>query len=278
MPTRTINGANLYYEIHGSSGDPLVLVHGSWVDHSSWAAVTPALARDYRVLVYDRRGHSKSGRGARSPVMADHLSDLQNLMEGLDFAPAHVVANSYGAIIGLRLGSASPALFRSLMIHEPPLMTLLESDESVRGQMTELGAHTEDVCALIASGRIAEGAELFVDSMAIGPGAWAKLPQQGRELFITNAQTFLAEQLDPVKFGIDLLSLRTIQFPVLLTNGTRSPLLFARVIALLENAIPGVRRKTYTGAGHVPQSTHPDDFVAAIGEFVSSSGKSPGKR
>ncbi|HUI63905.1 MAG TPA: alpha/beta hydrolase [Bacteroidota bacterium] len=272
MPSIDINGTNLYYELHGSSGEPLVLVHGSWVDHHSWGAVAPKLAEKHRVLMYDRRGHTKSAQGARPPVMADHVSDFQNLMESLDIAPAHVVANSYGAIIALYLGSSRPSLFKSLVIHEPPLMTLLEGDASLRPQMEDLGRHTEAVCALVAAGRIEEGAELFVETMALGPGQWAKMPQRGRDLFISNARTFLAEQLDPVKFGIDLALLKTINFPVLLTNGTESPALFSRVIALLEKAIPGVQRKTYKGAGHVPQSSHPEEFVASVEEFVAGAG------
>jgi hypothetical protein len=33
MPTSTINGIRLFRELTGKSGEPLVLVHGSWVDH-----------------------------------------------------------------------------------------------------------------------------------------------------------------------------------------------------------------------------------------------------
>ena len=55
------NGVRLYYEIHGG-GEPLVLVHGSWVDATRWRFVVPGLAESFRVLVYDRRGHSRSER------------------------------------------------------------------------------------------------------------------------------------------------------------------------------------------------------------------------
>ena len=61
MPEQHVNGANLFYELIGS-GDPLVLVHGSWVDHNSWQFVVPDLMRSFRVLTYDRRGHSLSER------------------------------------------------------------------------------------------------------------------------------------------------------------------------------------------------------------------------
>jgi pimeloyl-ACP methyl ester carboxylesterase len=60
VPEQRVNGAKLFYELNGS-GDPLVLVHGSWVDHKDWQLVVPHLARSFRVLTYDRRGHSLSG-------------------------------------------------------------------------------------------------------------------------------------------------------------------------------------------------------------------------
>ena len=38
----------------------VVLVHGSWGNHHNWDAVVPAFARSFRVLSYDRRGHSQA--------------------------------------------------------------------------------------------------------------------------------------------------------------------------------------------------------------------------
>jgi pimeloyl-ACP methyl ester carboxylesterase len=64
MPMTTINGVKIFYELTGDSGEPLVLVHGSWIDHHNWDAVVPSLARSFRVLTYDRRGHSQSERPA----------------------------------------------------------------------------------------------------------------------------------------------------------------------------------------------------------------------
>jgi pimeloyl-ACP methyl ester carboxylesterase len=61
MPTANVNGVRIFYELNGT-GDALVLVHGSWVSHHSWDPVAPRLADSFRVLTYDRRGHSESER------------------------------------------------------------------------------------------------------------------------------------------------------------------------------------------------------------------------
>ena len=63
MPTAHVNGVDLFHAVSGS-GEPLVLVHGSWIDHHSWDAVVPALSESFRVVAYDRRGDSASERPA----------------------------------------------------------------------------------------------------------------------------------------------------------------------------------------------------------------------
>jgi pimeloyl-ACP methyl ester carboxylesterase len=62
-----INGVDLLVEPPAGDGELLVLVRGSWTDHATWAALVPLPARSYRVVRYDRRGHSLSGRGPEPP-------------------------------------------------------------------------------------------------------------------------------------------------------------------------------------------------------------------
>ena len=61
MPVSVVNGIRIYSESQGE-GAPMVLVHGSWGDHRNWDLVVPGLARTFRTLTYDRRGHSQSER------------------------------------------------------------------------------------------------------------------------------------------------------------------------------------------------------------------------
>ena len=86
MPEQRVNGAKLFYELTGT-GDPLVLVHGSWVDHKGWQLVVPDLTRCFRVLTYDRRGHSLSERPLGQGSRREEEEDLAALMEALGLAP-----------------------------------------------------------------------------------------------------------------------------------------------------------------------------------------------
>ena len=60
MAVAKVNGVRLFYEVTGAGKVPLVFVHGSWVSHHNWDLVVPKLAASFRVLTYDRRGHSES--------------------------------------------------------------------------------------------------------------------------------------------------------------------------------------------------------------------------
>jgi pimeloyl-ACP methyl ester carboxylesterase len=264
MPETEANGVRLYYEIHGG-GEPLVLVHGSWVDATRWRLVVPGLAESFHVLVYDRRGHSRSERPDAQGSVDEDGDDLAALLETLDLAPAHVVTNSYGGDIALRLATRRPEIFRSLSCHEPPLWSLLEGDRE-RQAILQQGARSLDaVGRRIAEGDHEGAAQQFVEEVAFGPSAWEnELPPEMRAIFIHNAPTFLDELQDPKQLNIDEDALSHLELSVRLTQGSESPPTFAAVIDRLIVLIPHASRETIDGAGHAPQQTHPDRYVEVV--------------
>src|ERR1700682_5672729 len=88
MSTRIFNGTPLFYEDEGA-GEPLVLVHGSWVEHTSWVLVVAGLARTHRFVRYDRRGHGQSSAPPEAGTVHDDVADLAALIEDLGLAPAN---------------------------------------------------------------------------------------------------------------------------------------------------------------------------------------------
>jgi pimeloyl-ACP methyl ester carboxylesterase len=261
MPDAEVNGVRLYYELHGE-GEPLVLVHGSWVDASGWGLVVPGLAGSFRVLVYDRRGHSRSERSNTPGSVHEDGDDLAALLEELELVPAHVAANSYGGSIALRLAGRRPDLFRSLCCHEPPLWGVLENDPEGQAMLEQGGASLEAVGRRIAEGDHEGAARQFVEEVALGPGAWENLlPPEVRGIMVKNAPTFLDELNDPDQLGIDEDAIRHLEIPVRFTGGSESPPVFARAIDHLVELVPGATRETIAGAGHVPQLTTPERYV-----------------
>jgi pimeloyl-ACP methyl ester carboxylesterase len=264
MPETEANGVRLYYEIDGG-GEPLVLVHGSWVDATRWRLVVPGLAESFRVLVYDRRGHSRSERPDAPGSVDEDGDDLAALLETLDLAPAHVVTSSYGGDIALRLATRRPDIFRSLACHEPPLWSLLERDPEAHELLQQAARSLDAVGRRIAAGDHEGAARQFVEQLAFGPGAWEnELSPEMRATFVHNAPTFLDELKDPKQLRVDEDALSHLELSVLLTQGSESPPTFAAVIDRLIELIPHATRETIDDAGHAPQLTHPERYMELV--------------
>lgn len=270
MPEARVNGVRLHYELEGEGPAALVLVHGSWSDRHAWDAVVPGFARSFRVLTYDRRGHSDSERaegGGPGSIEEDAL-DLAGLIGHLHLAPAHIVGSSFGASIALKLAVKGPRLFATLTAHEPPLIGLIDGHAVGTGVRESLMA----VASRLQQGDLEGGARQFVEDVAFGPGTWDTLSDASRRKFMLNAPTFLDEFGEPEAFTLNVSALAGFDRPALLTEGDQSHPFFRPILDQIAGALPSARRHTFTGAGHAPHITHPGRFVRAIGDFVGQCG------
>ena len=217
MPRISANGVDLNYDLPGA-GETLVLVHGSWSDRNNWLPVVPELARVFRVVAYDRRGNGLSTHDVAGS-RRDHEDDLAALIEDVSGGPAHLVGTSFGASIALGLASRRPDLVRSVVAHEPPLISVAADDSDVRVQLEAVQATVKAVVAQVERGDARSAAEQFVEEVALGPGAWELLPQSLRETMVDSAPAYVAEQNDPMWANVELDELATISTPLLLTSG-----------------------------------------------------------
>ncbi len=272
--TVRVNGVNLFYELVGS-GEPLVLVHGMWTDHSSWRFIVPALAESFRVLTYDRRGHSRSDRPAAQGLRRTDEDDLAALIEAFDLAPAHLVGNSHGASIALGLASRRPDLVRSVVGHEPSLLGPLSDNPQLRPMMAQTQAAFEAVACQLRAGDIEAGVARFIEEVALGPGMWEQTPVESRRIFIHNAPTFLDTMGGPRWADLDLEVLARCSCPVLLTEGAQSPPWLPTIVREIARVVDRVERHTFAGSGHAPHLTEPDELVRTIREFARAYAGSP---
>jgi pimeloyl-ACP methyl ester carboxylesterase len=270
MATISVNGVRLAYQITGPTGPPLVLVHGSWGNRRDWDRVAPAFAERCRVLAYDRRGHSESERPPGQGSIEEDAADLAALISHLDLAPAHVVGNSFGGSVALRLAARRPALFRSLAVHEPPLFALLADRPDLAPTLYTSDAGLQAVRAHLGTGNLEAGSRRFMETFVVGPGGWDRLSPDWRQTMVANAPTFLDELRDPDAYTVDLAALAAFPAPTLLTYGDQSPPFYPPVVAKLAGAVPRAELRCFAGAGHVPHASHPVDYVATIFAFAQA--------
>jgi pimeloyl-ACP methyl ester carboxylesterase len=278
-----VRGAALDYAEAGN-GEPLVLVHGSASDRRTWQASCEALAKRYRVIAYSRRHHWPNTPIADNAdySMAQHVDDLEALLHALDAAPAHLVGHSYGGFLCLLLAIRNPALVRSLVLAEPPAITLFVSNVPTPGQILRLLATRPRTAAAIIKlgatgigpatkafrrGDMEAGARAFGDAV-FGKGAFGRFPPLRKEQVRDNLTNMRAEFLGSGFAPLPAEQVRNVQTPTLLLTGERSLALFHRLTDRLAELLPNARRLEIPGASHALHEDNAPAFNVAVGAFL----------
>ncbi len=267
MSSATLANAQIRYELAGE-GDPTVLIHGSLVDRTSWDAVRTRLAQSLTVLVYDRRGHGESTGPVRTHPARDDAGDLAQLLESLDLYPVHVVAHSYGGAVALRLALDRSEMVRSLALHEPPFVGLLEEDPATAPEAERLWAGTKQIQALVSAGHPDAAAREIVNAFSVEGGAWERLRPEVQGGLIRHVDRWAEELRDPEATHVDLPAVAELLIPVLVTTGERSPPFLGRIASRLAENLRNATFRTLPGVGHVPHLSDPDQFIALVHGFL----------
>lgn len=83
-PVVDMGDIETYYEDYGS-GHPIVVLHGATADHQGWAEQLQPLTDDYRVILYDLRGHGNTGGSDRDQyTLGTYVDDLASFIDALD--------------------------------------------------------------------------------------------------------------------------------------------------------------------------------------------------
>lgn len=262
-----VHGIDLAYDVAGGDGPTIVVTHGSWGSRRGWSAVVPGLARSFQVVTWDRAGHGESADRPGQGTREQDADDLAGLIEALDVAPAHMVGNSFGGSITLELVTRRPDLFRSLIVHEPPVFDVLGGGDAPDIALAR--QRIEQVTERLARGDREGGARLFADTVVGSVGTWDSYSPETQAAMMRLSETFLDENRDPAVFALDLDRIAMFPKPALLSYGDASPGYFERVVRQVAGVMPDANAHCFAGAGHVPHRSDPDAFVDVVTAFLA---------
>jgi 3-oxoadipate enol-lactonase len=94
-----MSGVKLHRVVEGS-GEPVVLVHAIGMDHRMWDWLAATLAKDWRVVRVDVRGHGHSPAPAGEYTLEALADDVLAVLDSLSIEKAHWVGLSMGGMIG----------------------------------------------------------------------------------------------------------------------------------------------------------------------------------
>lgn len=122
MPVIQVNATEVHYQqLNEQAEETVILIHGMFSNLAVYYFnIAPILAEKFRVVMYDMKGHGRSGRvktGYDLKAMAD---DLQALMAALHIPVAHIAGYSFGALVALKTAMEYPGCIRRLGLIEGP--------------------------------------------------------------------------------------------------------------------------------------------------------------
>ena len=112
-----VNDLQMYYEIHGAGGTPLLLLHGGLFDLDlQFGQLIPELAAGRQVVAADFQGHGRTNDADRPLRTADLAADVVGLLRHLEIPQVDLFGFSVGGAVALHLAIKHPELVRKLIV------------------------------------------------------------------------------------------------------------------------------------------------------------------
>ncbi|WP_236021001.1 alpha/beta fold hydrolase [Devosia sediminis] len=102
-----VNGMQMYYEKSGS-GDPLIVLHGAYMNIPAMGSIIGRLAETHTVYALETQGHGRTNDIDRPITYPNMAGDVAAFMDAVGIEKADVFGYSMGAATGLRLALDHP--------------------------------------------------------------------------------------------------------------------------------------------------------------------------
>jgi pimeloyl-ACP methyl ester carboxylesterase len=282
-----VNGTVLT-AVEKGHGEALIFVHGSASDMRTWSNQLDVFPERYRTIAYSRRYHAPNAPippDSSDPIQT-HVDDLASLISVMGAEPAHVVGHSWGGLVSLLAAKQAPKLFRSIVLIEPPAISMHVSIPPRPAQLIGLLFSAPRLAlAIVKFGAsvVAPSEKAFRrgdDKRAVETFARGVLGDRYFEALSEERYAQVWENCGPDRalalyHGFpDLIgtSFSDIRVPVLLIGGGESPRLFRLLIERLEETLPDVRLRVIENGSHIVHENAPEALNAEVQEFLGDVG------
>ena len=278
-----VDGASLAYREQGD-GEPVVFVHGTAGDMRIWEQQLPVVGGSYRAIAYSRRFARPNPdiEPDADDQMLPHVDDLAAFVREVGAAPAHLVGSSWGAFISLLTAIRHRELVRSLVLEEPPVVSLFVGTPPRPTELLRLLATRPStalaiirfVASAMAPAQKAFGRgdgeralHLFLKGV-LGAEWYARLPEESLQTMRQNLSAPRAQLLGAGFPPLGDDEVRSVQVPTLLMTGEQSPAIFLRLTDRLEELLPNAERVEIPNSAHIMHEQNAPAVNDAILAFL----------
>jgi pimeloyl-ACP methyl ester carboxylesterase len=251
MPKIDRNGVKIYYELHGD-GPPLLLTHGYSSTSAMWQGQVEALARRYKLALWDMRGHGQSDYPEDPAAYSEALTvgDMAALLDEIGAKSAIVGGLSLGGYMSLAFYRAYPERVEALLIIDTgPGFKKDEAREAWNKRALDTAERFErEGLGVLKSASRERSTVSHRDATGLARAARGMLTQRDARV-------------------IELLP--DIKVPSLIVVGADdTPFLAAS--DYMAGKIPGAKKVVIPSAGHAVNIDQPQAFIDAVLPFFGS--------
>jgi 3-oxoadipate enol-lactonase len=258
MAFARVNGVVIHHAVRGRADGPTVVFSNSLgTDFRIWDHVLPALERDFRIVLYDKRGHGLSEATPQPYRLEDHVGDLEALLAHLGVKRTAVVGLSVGGLIAQALAARQPDLVSSLVLCDTAHK--IGSAEMWNERIATINASGIEALADAIMQRWFTPA--YRDpSNADFVGYTAMLVRTTRDGYAGTCAALRDADLTE--------STRGLRQPTLCIVGDQDGSTPPDLVRSMARLIAGSRFEVIAGAGHIPNVEQPAATAKLIGDFL----------
>ena len=272
MPVAKVNGIEINYVVEGA-GEPLVLVHNLIADLHAYDFNAPVFAKHFRTIRYDLRGHGLSSKtdhegGYTFDQLAD---DLRGLLDHLDVRSCHLLGQAYwGVNTVCHFFARNPDRVKTLTcVAWYPEVTAVQ-DAELPQHVTDGFVRMREVARTRGMRAVLEERKKtmtfwipkILDDEAI-MSRFEKMYEQTSAYAFLNMPVMTEEKRGAI---VERLNERRIPLLSLIGIGDPKP---DQVCAKMKALYPGTQAALLPDSGHYPAIENPQDFNAAVLNFIA---------
>ncbi len=259
MPEGLRGGHPTYWRVIGHGDRPVLAIHCGLAHSGAWSGVMSHLDARVKATAFDLPGHGRSGHW---DGQWDYPRLCAQVAASFIDRPLDLIGHSFGAVTALRLALAAPEAVRTLTLIEPVLFAAVRGTPVWDAYRSRIAPFEQ----AMAEGRREAAAAIFTTLWGTG-AAWADLPAESRRALVDRIH--LIPAADPALSADSGRVLRpdgleSLDMPVLLIRGDRSPAIVGAIAEAVAARLPDVGVATVPGAAHMLPVTHPKEVAGLI--------------
>lgn len=266
MPLAEKAGFPTSFTTFGQGPRAALMIHCSLGHSGSWGGLARHLSGALTMTAFDLPGHGRSapwGGGEELQALATDMA--------ADFCtdgPRDVIGHSFGATVALRLALERPGAVRSLTLIEPVLFAVALSDRP--DLRAPFAAQMRGFRQALEAGDRLAATRAFTVLWGDGT-AWEDLPEPQRRALSERIHLIAAGDAALYDDAGGLLRpgrLEALEIPVLLIEGSRSPVIIPAINEGLAARLARPRRAVIAGASHMAPVTHAGQVASELLRFL----------